>query len=69
MMDTAPLLIIEGGKARAYTRNGFDWSESYLGITRAASKLDCRSSVIDGEVIVQDQRGVSDFEARGGGQS
>jgi ATP-dependent DNA ligase len=57
------LLIIERGKARAYTRNGFDWSESYLGITRAASKLDCRSAIIDGEVVVQNERGISDFEA------
>jgi bifunctional non-homologous end joining protein LigD len=57
------LLIIERHKARAYTRNGFDWSESYLVITKAAAKLDCRSAIIDGEVIVQDKHGVSDFEA------
>jgi ATP-dependent DNA ligase len=57
------LLIIERRKARAYTRNGFDWSESYLGITKAAAELDCRSAVIDGEVIVQDGRDASDFEA------
>jgi len=56
------LLIVERRKARAYTRNGFDWSESYLGITKAAAKLDCRSAIIDGEVIVQDERGVSDFD-------
>jgi bifunctional non-homologous end joining protein LigD len=30
---------------------------------KAATKLRCRSAVIDGEVIVQDQRGVSDFDA------
>jgi bifunctional non-homologous end joining protein LigD len=57
------LLIIERRKARAYTRNGLDWSESYLGITKAAAKLDCHSAMIDGEVVVQDERGVSDFEA------
>jgi bifunctional non-homologous end joining protein LigD len=57
------LLIIERRKARAYTRNGFDWSKSYLGITRAATKLDCRSAIIDGEVIVQNECGASDFEA------
>src|SRR4029078_5312889 len=57
------LLIIERHKARAYTRNGFDWSESYPGITKSAAKLDCRSAIIDGELIVQDQRGVSDFES------
>ena len=57
------LLIIERYKARAYTRNGFDWTERYLGIMKAAAKLDCRSAIIDGEVIVQNERGVSDFDA------
>src|SRR5262249_11976459 len=57
------LLIIERRKTRAYTRNGFDWSESYPGITKAATKLDCRSAIIDGEVIIQNEQGVSNFEA------
>jgi DNA ligase D-like protein (predicted ligase) len=57
------LLSVERGKARAYTRNGFDWTDRYPAITKAAAKLDCRSAIIDGEVIVQDERGVSDFEA------
>jgi ATP-dependent DNA ligase len=57
------LLIIERHKARAYTRNGFDWSESHPGITKAVAKLDCRSAIIDGEIIVQNERGVSDFES------
>ena len=56
------LLTIERRKAHAYTRNGFDWTERYPGITKAAAKLDC-SAIIDGEVIVQNERGVSDFEA------
>jgi bifunctional non-homologous end joining protein LigD len=56
------LLIIERSKARAYTRNGFDWTDRYRVITTAAARLDCRSAIIDGEVIVQDERGVSDFE-------
>jgi bifunctional non-homologous end joining protein LigD len=57
------LLIIERRKVRAYTRNGFDWTERYPSITKAAAKLDCRSAIIDGEVIVQNEHGVSDFEA------
>jgi bifunctional non-homologous end joining protein LigD len=57
------LLIIERRKARAYTRNGFDWTESYHGIIKAAAKLDCRSAIVDGEVIVQNGHGVSDFDA------
>jgi bifunctional non-homologous end joining protein LigD len=46
------LLIIERRKARAFTRNGFDWTERYQVITKAAAKLDCRSAIIDGEVII-----------------
>jgi DNA ligase D-like protein (predicted ligase) len=57
------LLIIERRKARAYTRNGFDWTERYPSIIKAAAQLGCRSAIIDGEVIVQDEHGVSDFEA------
>jgi DNA ligase D-like protein (predicted ligase) len=57
------LLIIERHKARAYTRNGFDWTERYPGITKAAAKLGCRLAIIDGEVIVQNEQGVSDFDA------
>ena len=44
-------LIIERHKARAYTRNGFDWSDSYPGITKAAAKLDCRSAIYGGTAL------------------
>jgi bifunctional non-homologous end joining protein LigD len=57
------ILIIERQKARAYTRNGFDWTDRYAGIIKAAAKLGCRSTVIDGEVIVQNKDGISDFDA------
>jgi DNA ligase D-like protein (predicted ligase) len=57
------LLVVERGQARAYTRKGFDWSQSYPGIIRAAASLNCRDAILDGEVIVQDSRGVSDFNA------
>jgi bifunctional non-homologous end joining protein LigD len=57
------LLIIERHKASAFTRNGFDWTDRYAGITKAAAKLDCRSAIMDGEVIVQNAHGVSEFDA------
>jgi bifunctional non-homologous end joining protein LigD len=57
------LLIMERRKVRAYTRNGFDWTERYTDIARGAAKLECHSALIDGEVIIQNERGVSDFEA------
>src|SRR4029079_16065319 len=56
------LLIIERHKASAFTRNGFDWTARYPSLTKAAAKLSCRSAIIDGEVIVQNEQGVSDFE-------
>ena len=57
------LLIVEPRKARAYTRNGFDWTDRYPAIKKASAKLDCPSAVIDGEIIIQNERGVSDFDA------
>ena len=57
------LLLIENGRARVFTRNGFDWSDRYAGIFRAASALSCSSAIIDGEAIVQDEQGASDFAA------
>ena len=57
------IVVVERGEARVYTRNGFDWSERYPSIVRAASNLRCKSAIIDGEAIVQDDNGASDFEA------
>jgi bifunctional non-homologous end joining protein LigD len=57
------MLVVERGAARSYTRNGHDWSGRYPGIIAAARNLRCRSAILDGEVIVQDGRGASDFEA------
>ena len=56
------MLLIERGTALAYTRNGHDWSDRYPGIIAAARKMPCRNAILDGEVIVQNARGVSDFE-------
>jgi ATP-dependent DNA ligase len=55
--------VVERGHARAYTRKGLDWSDSYPGVIKAASGRSCRSAILDGEVIVQDDRGVSNYEA------
>jgi bifunctional non-homologous end joining protein LigD len=55
------LLVLEGKQARAYTRKGLDWTTRYPGIVSAAAKLHCRSAILDGEVIVQDERGASSY--------
>ncbi|MGZ4870105.1 MAG: ATP-dependent DNA ligase [Halobacteriota archaeon] len=58
-------VLLEGGRARVLTRTGLDWSEHYPAIVNAAANLDCQSAIIDGEAIIQDENGVSDFEALG----
>jgi bifunctional non-homologous end joining protein LigD len=40
-------VLLERGQARVFTRNGFDWSDRYPSIVRAAAKLDCQSAIID----------------------
>src|SRR3954453_1250553 len=57
------VVSVDRGEARAYTRKGFDWSDRYPGITSSAAKLKVSSAILDSEVIVQDARGVSDFES------
>jgi bifunctional non-homologous end joining protein LigD len=58
-------VLVERGKARVLTRNGYDWSDRYPSVVRAAAKLNCRLAILDGEVVVQDGNGASDFEALG----
>ena len=41
-------LIVEGGDARAFTRNGHDWSERYPHIVGAAKAIPVRNAIIDG---------------------
>jgi bifunctional non-homologous end joining protein LigD len=54
-------LVLDRGNARAFTRRGNDWTARYGRIVSAAAHLRCRSAILDGEVIVQDANGVSDF--------
>jgi DNA ligase D-like protein (predicted ligase) len=56
-------LVIERGKVRVFSRNGYDWSDRYASIVRAATKLGCESAIIDGEAIVQNGHGASEFGA------
>jgi bifunctional non-homologous end joining protein LigD len=54
--------VTDRGEARVFTRNGHNWSDRYPGIVRAAAGLRCKSGIIDGEAILQNSNGVSDFE-------
>jgi bifunctional non-homologous end joining protein LigD len=56
-------VVIERRQVRVFSRNGHDWSDRYPSIVRAAANLRCQSAILDGEAIVQNGDGASDFEA------
>jgi bifunctional non-homologous end joining protein LigD len=49
--------------AKVYTRTGLDWSARFPGLARAVFELPCKSALLDGEAVVLDARGLSDFAA------
>jgi bifunctional non-homologous end joining protein LigD len=57
------LCRIEGGVPRLLTRNGHDWTEKFPAVARAAGRLPVDDGLFDGEVVVLDAAGVSDFGA------
>lgn len=65
------LAHLAGGQARLLTRSGLDWTHRYGDLAAAFGKLKCRNAVIDGEIVVLDEKGISRFallqEALGNG--
>jgi ATP-dependent DNA ligase len=53
---------VGGGGVRLYTISGYDWTDRYPGIVKAASRLK-RSMIIYAEAVIQGPDGVTDFEA------
>lgn len=49
------------GKAALYTRRGYDWSDRVSSVAAELKKLPASEVVLDGELVVQNQRGISDF--------
>ena len=54
---------IDQGKVRAFSRPGRDWTGPYRRVVDVGAKLGCKAALIDGEVVVQDEDGLSDFDA------
>lgn len=57
------IISIDRGRVRAFTRNGHDWTGRYAPMLKACTGIRCQSAVIDGEVVVEDENGISDFDA------
>jgi bifunctional non-homologous end joining protein LigD len=56
------LARLEHGVVTLSTRNGNDWTERMPGVARAVAELPAETALIDGEVVVLDPHGVSDFQ-------
>ncbi len=53
---------LSGGTVTLYTRTGLDWTERFAGpITKELAGLDCESAILDGEIVVLGDNGISAF--------
>ncbi|MEY9102839.1 ATP-dependent DNA ligase [Sinorhizobium fredii] len=52
---------IEPGRARIITRGGYDWTERFPTIADDARRLAVKTAILDGEAVVLDEKGRSDF--------
>ena len=57
------LCRIDDGKVSFLTRHGLNWTGRVSSLAQAAAGLPCRRALLDGEVVVLDDSGVSDFGA------
>jgi bifunctional non-homologous end joining protein LigD len=54
---------IRNKRVTIYSRSGYDWTDEFAPIARAASKLKVRDAIFDGEATVLSNTGLPDFQA------
>ena len=54
---------LDHGDGRLLTRKGLDWTSKFPNVAAAVADLPARTALIDGEVVVEDENGVSSFAA------
>ena len=52
---------VNGATVRLYTREGLDWTKRFPTVAKALAALELPRCAIDGEAVVFDERGISDF--------
>lgn len=55
------IAIVEDGKAKLLTRTGIDWTERYGLLAGAFARLPVKQAIIDGEIVVVDDSGITHF--------
>ena len=53
---------LENGQARFISRNGQDWTHRVKTVAGVAAGLPAKQAIFDGEVVVLDAKGVSQFQ-------
>lgn len=56
------LVELDRGKVRWWSRNGLDWSDRFAELSKAIQALPATRALIDGEVVVLDEHGISHFQ-------
>ncbi|TPL64105.1 ATP-dependent DNA ligase [Mesorhizobium sp. B2-3-15] len=54
-------IVCDGENVRIFTRRGLDWTAKYRDLSKAAASLNVENAIIDGEIIVLNDAGISDF--------
>jgi bifunctional non-homologous end joining protein LigD len=54
---------IDGGEVKLLTRKGLDWTKKFKPVVNALKELKILSALLDGEIVVEDEAGVSSFSA------
>lgn len=55
------IAVKKEGEASFFTRNGYDWTDRFPALTQALAALPPQNLVLDGEAVVFDQKGRTDF--------
>jgi DNA ligase D-like protein (predicted ligase)/DNA ligase D-like protein (predicted 3'-phosphoesterase) len=55
------IAIVEGGKVKLLTRTGIDWTDKYGILADAFRQLPVKQAIIDGEIVVVDDSGITHF--------
>jgi bifunctional non-homologous end joining protein LigD len=52
---------IDAGSVRLLTRKALDWTERFASIAAAITKIGLASGLLDGEIVVEDDKGITSF--------
>jgi bifunctional non-homologous end joining protein LigD len=56
------LAHVQAGEVRFWSRNGKDWTEKFGNLIKVLKALPLKTAILDGEVVVVDQKGRSSFQ-------